>query len=158
MQKAARPCTILAKHRAAAPAIHQVASGGYQLSATTSLKPAWQRPLYLALGFLCLVFGVIALVVPLIPGIVFLVLATACFSRSSPKMEQWLTTHPRFGKLINNWQASGAIPRGAKWIIAISMVASFSLIFLETSSRPLQAAVGAVMIGVMIYVWRRPEA
>nr|WP_283815171.1 YbaN family protein [Bradyrhizobium sp. JYMT SZCCT0180] len=121
------------------------------------MKPPWQRPLYFTLGCLCLAIGIVALVVPLIPGIVFLVLATACFSRSSPKMEIWLTTHPRFGKLIKNWQSSGAIPRGAKWIITISMIASFSLIFLETDSRPLQAIVAAIMIGVLVYVWRRPE-
>jgi uncharacterized membrane protein YbaN (DUF454 family) len=124
---------------------------------TASLKPQWQRPLYFTLGCLCLAIGVVAVVVPLIPGIVFLVLATACFSRSSPKMEIWLTTHPRFGKLIKNWQSSGAIPRGAKWIITISMIASFSLIFLETDSRPLQAVVAAIVIGVLVYVWRRPE-
>lgn len=124
---------------------------------TPSLKPAWQRPLYFALGCLCVAIGVVALVVPLIPGIVFLVLATACFSRSSPRMETWLTTHPRFGKLIRNWQTSGAVSRPVKWIVTFSMLASFSLIFLETASRPLQAVVAAGMIGVLIYVWRRPE-
>jgi uncharacterized membrane protein YbaN (DUF454 family) len=95
--------------------------------------------------------------VPLVPGIVFLVLATACFSRSSPRMETWLTTHPRFGKLIRNWQTSGAVSRPVKWIVTFSMLASFSLIFLETASRQLQAVVAAGMIGVLIYVWRRPE-
>jgi len=122
-----------------------------------SLKPRWQRPVYFALGCLSVAIGVVALVVPLIPGIVFLVLATACFSRSSPRMETWLTTHPRFGKLIANWNASRAIPRSAKWLITISMIASFSLIFLETDSRLLQAVVAAIMLGVLVYVWRRPE-
>ncbi|WNJ90755.1 YbaN family protein [Bosea sp. 685] len=123
----------------------------------TSLKPRWQRPVYFALGCLSVAIGVVALVVPLIPGIVFLVLATACFSRSSPRMETWLTTHPRFGKLIRNWNASRAIPRSAKWLITISMIASFSLIFLETNSRLLQAVVAVIMLGVLVYVWRRPE-
>lgn len=127
------------------------------METTGNSTASWQRPFYFVIGCLCLGFGVVALVVPLIPGIVFLVLAAACFSRSSPKMQIWLTTHPRFGKLIRNWQSSGAISRTSKWVITISMIASFSLIFLETSSRSLQAAVAAVMIGVMVYVWRRPE-
>ena len=38
-----------------------------------SLASRWQRPLYLSVGFLCLALGVVALVIPLIPGIVFLV-------------------------------------------------------------------------------------
>ena len=127
------------------------------MASVSSLKPRWQRPLYLALGCLCLLIGVIAQVIPLIPGVVFLVLATACFSRSSPAMENWLKTHPWFGKLIINWQTSGAIPRGVKWIIALSMVASFSLIFWETQSRGLQAFVAVIMLAVLVYVWKRPE-
>lgn len=127
------------------------------MNTAPSLKPRWQRPLYFALGCLSLAIGIVALVVPLIPGIVFLVLATACFSRSSPKMEAWLTAHPRFGKLIRDWQSSGAISRTAKWVISASMLLSFSLIFLETDSRALQAGVAAVMLGVLVYIWRRPE-
>ena len=124
---------------------------------TTALKPSWQRPLYAVLGCLSLAIGVVALVVPLIPGIVFLALAAACFSRSSPAMDKWLTTHPRFGKLITNWQTAGVISRSTKWVITASMVASFSLIFLETQSRGIQAVVALVMLAVLVYVWRRPE-
>lgn len=127
------------------------------MASVSSLKPRWQRPLYLALGCLCLVIGVVALVIPLIPGVVFLVLATACFSRSSPAMQRWLTTHPRFGKLIINWQSSGLIPRGMKWIITFSMIASYSLIFLEAESRVLQALAAAIMLAVLVYVWTRLE-
>ena len=123
----------------------------------SSLKPGWQRPLYLVAGCICLAIGVVALVIPLIPGIVFLVLATACFSRSSPEMERWISTHPRFGKLIVDWQSSRAIPRRAKWIIAISMLASYSLIFLETDSRGLQLSVAVIMVAILAYVWKRPE-
>jgi uncharacterized membrane protein YbaN (DUF454 family) len=124
---------------------------------TPSLKPSWQRPIYAFLGCVSLAIGIVALVVPLIPGIVFLALAAACFSRSSPAMDRWLTTHPRFGKLITNWQTSGAISRTTKWVITASMVASFSLIFLETQSRGIQAVVAVIMLAVLVYVWRRPE-
>lgn len=123
----------------------------------SSLKPSWQRPLYLVAGCLSLAFGVVALVVPLIPGIVFLALAAGCFSRSSPALDKWLTTHPRFGKLITNWQTSGAISRTTKWVITASMLASFCLIFFETPSRAIQAAVAVGMVAVLVYVWRRPE-
>lgn len=124
---------------------------------TSTLTPSWQRPIYMVLGCLSLAIGIVALVVPLIPGIVFLALAAACFSRSSPAMDRWLTTHPRFGKLITNWQTAGAISRSTKWVITGSMVASFSLIFLETQSRFIQLAVAIVMLAVLVYVWRRPE-
>lgn len=127
------------------------------MASVSTLKPRWQRPLYVSLGCLCVVIGIVALVIPLIPGVVFLVLATACFSRSSPAMEKWLTTHPRFGKLIIDWQSAGVIPRGMKWIITFSMIASYSFIFLETESRVLQALAAGIMLSVLAYVWNRPE-
>ncbi|MDP9968859.1 uncharacterized membrane protein YbaN (DUF454 family) [Variovorax paradoxus] len=104
-----------------------------------------------------LAFGVVALVVPLIPEIVFLALAAACFSRSSPAMDRWLSTHPRFGKLITNWQTSKALSRSTKWVITASMVASFRLIFFETQSHSIQSGVAILMLAVLVYVWRRPE-
>ncbi|WP_307591444.1 YbaN family protein [Variovorax paradoxus] len=122
-----------------------------------SLTPAWQRPIYLVLGCMSLAFGVVALVVPLIPEIVFLALAAACFSRSSPAMDRWLSTHPRFGKLITNWQTSKALSRSTKWVITASMVASFRLIFFETQSHSIQSGVAILMLAVLVYVWRRPE-
>jgi uncharacterized membrane protein YbaN (DUF454 family) len=126
-------------------------------NASPSLKPSWQRPIYMVLGCLSLAIGIVALVVPLIPGIVFLALAAACFSRSSAAMDKWLTTHPRFGKLITDWQTGGAISRTTKWVITGSMVASFSLIFFETQSRGIQAVAAILMLAVLVYVWRRPE-
>jgi uncharacterized membrane protein YbaN (DUF454 family) len=66
-----------------------------------------------------------------LPGVIVLVLATVRFSRSSPTMEKWRKTHPRFGKLIVIWQSSGTIPRSVKWNVVFSTVASYSLIFLE---------------------------
>lgn len=120
--------------------------------------PAWQRPIFLGLGILFLVVGLVALVVPLIPGVVFLVLATTCFSRSSPRLERWLLTHQRLGPLVKNWRTSRALPRSAKWVITASTLASFTLIFYETDSRAVQAAVAVGVAVVLIYVWRRPEA
>lgn len=127
------------------------------MASVSPLKRGWQRPLYFVLGCLCLVIGAVGLVMPLIPGVVFLVLATTCFSRSSPAMETWLKTHPRLGKLVVNWQSSGAVPRVVKWIITLSMVASYSLLFLETESRELQALAAVMMLAVLVYVWWRPE-
>lgn len=121
------------------------------------LASRWQRPLYLSLGFVCLAVGIVALVIPLVPGIVFLVLSAACFSRSSPAMETWLRTHPRFGKLILDWQTSGVISRNAKLFVIAGMVLSYSLIFFETDSRLIQAAVAIPMLAIVAYVWTRPE-
>jgi uncharacterized protein len=56
------------------------------------------RIIYFCLGWVMVALGVIGLVMPLMPGVVFLIVAAACFARSSPRLEAWLLAHPTFGK------------------------------------------------------------
>ena len=72
------------------------------------------RIIYFCLGWVMVALGVIGLVMPLMPGVVFLIVAAACFARSSPRLEAWLLDHPTFGKPLRDWRAAGAIPRPAK--------------------------------------------
>ena len=72
------------------------------------------RIIYLGLGWVMVALGVIGLVVPLMPGAVFLIVALWCFARSSPRFEAWLLDHPTLGRPLRDWRAAGAIPRPAK--------------------------------------------
>ena len=54
----------------------------------------WRRHLYFAAGWVLTAIGVIGLVLPLMPGTIFLIAAAWCFSRSSPRFEAWLIGHP----------------------------------------------------------------
>lgn len=80
------------------------------------------RVFYRVAGVLFTVIGVAGVFLPLLPGTVFLILAAACFAKSSPRLEEWLLSHPRFGAGVKRWRESGAIPRRAK-IAALSMMA-----------------------------------
>ena len=50
----------------------------------------WARPLWLMAGVACLLLGLLGLLLPLLPGVPFLLLAAFCFSRGSPRLEAWL--------------------------------------------------------------------
>jgi hypothetical protein len=54
-------------------------------------------------------------------------LAAACFARSSPRFENWLLAHPRFGPLLTEWRARGAIPRKAKFAALAGMIIGFAI-------------------------------
>lgn len=85
------------------------------------------RGLWLAAGMLFLGLGLLGVVLPVLPTTPFLLLAAACFARSSPRLHGWLLSHPMFGPPIRNWEENGAISRPAKRLAAGSMVAVFAL-------------------------------
>ena len=82
-------------------------------------SPVGNRPLILryallAIGWLSVVLGVIGIFVPVLPTTPFLLLAAACFARSSPRFYQWLVEHPRLGPWIKDYLSGNGIPLKGK--------------------------------------------
>ena len=118
----------------------------------------WPRPLLFAAGWIFTALGIVGLLLPVMPGTVFLILAAWCFSRSSPRFEAWLLGHPRLGPHVLRWRATGAIARRAKYLACGSMVLSFALLT-QTSAPPVALVTTAIcLIGSGLYVASRPEA
>ncbi|WP_332685247.1 YbaN family protein [Bosea sp. (in: a-proteobacteria)] len=117
----------------------------------------WRRPFYLAAGWLLTGLGVIGLVLPLMPGTIFLIAAAWCFSRSSPRFEAWLIGHPWLGPQVVNWRATGTIARQTKYIACGSMLASFVLLAATDAPPVALWASGACLIAAGTYVASRPE-
>ncbi|MCV9935048.1 YbaN family protein [Boseaceae bacterium BT-24-1] len=117
----------------------------------------WHRPLFLAAGWLCTLLGIIGLILPVMPGTVFLIAAAWCFSRSSPRFESWLVNHHRLGPQVVRWQQTGAIARRAKYVACGSMLMSF-VILAVTDAPPIALWLsGAGLIAAGTYVASRPE-
>lgn len=72
-------------------------------------------------GCLAVVLGILGIFLPLLPTTPFLLLAAACFFRSSPRLYNWLISHKRMGPYIRNFREHRAIPLKAK-VISVSMV------------------------------------
>lgn len=73
-----------------------------------------KKILLLAVGSLSLALGVIGVVLPLLPTTPLLLLAAACYVRSSKRLYLWLITNKWFGKYIQNYRAGKGIPLRAK--------------------------------------------
>jgi len=89
------------------------------------------RALYAVLGFAFLGIGITGVIVPGMPGTVFLLIAAWFFFRSNERMYTWVLDHPRFGPTVRSYRAGYGIPRRIK-VIAITLMllsVSFSVAF-----------------------------
>ena len=87
------------------------------------------RPLWIAAGFLLTAVGFVGILLPLLPGTVFFVLAAACFARSSPRFEAWLLNLPAVGPLVRDYRAGRGMPARAKLvaIMSIALAVAFTM-------------------------------
>lgn len=123
---------------------------------TRRIRP-FQRPLLFAAGWIFTTLGVIGLILPLMPGTIFLIVAAWCFSQSSPRFEAWLLGHPRLGPQVLRWRQTGSIARKVKYIACGSMLLSFAILT-WTSAPPIALWVsGACLLAAGTYVASRPE-
>lgn len=85
------------------------------------------RWLWFALGWLMVALGVIGALLPVMPTTIFLILAVGCFARSSPRFEQRLLSHPRYGPSLRLWREQGAVSRKGKAFASAGMAVGFAM-------------------------------
>lgn len=112
---------------------------------------------WLGLGLLCVGLALVGVVLPLLPTVPFLLLATFFFARSSERLHNWLLTHPKFGPAIIHWQERGAISPHAKRLATASIAIVFTLsLFFGVPQGVL--IIQAIVLGcVLIFLWTRPS-
>ena len=117
------------------------------------------RVLFLVLGVLLLVTGIIGIFVPLMPTTIFLILAAWCFSKSSARLEAWLLGHATLGPTIVNWRTHGAIPPKAKIMACTGMAAGLALFcYAAHPALWLLLLVAAILGACAWFVLSRPSA
>jgi uncharacterized membrane protein YbaN (DUF454 family) len=115
------------------------------------------RWLWLLGGVVSLVLGGIGALVPGLPTTVFLIVAAACFARSSPRLEAWVLGLPRFGPMVRDYRDGLGMPRRTKAVAVSALVAAVgvSAALLDGwTVRWVVIAVGAV--GAAWILWRVP--
>lgn len=76
--------------------------------------PKFYRYFYLISGILLVAIGVIGIFLPVLPTTIFLILASACFVKSSPKANEWLRNHKVLGMYVKNYQDKTGLTIKAK--------------------------------------------
>jgi uncharacterized membrane protein YbaN (DUF454 family) len=117
----------------------------------------WRRRLWQAGGALAFAVGTAGIFLPLLPTVVFYIIAAFCFGKSNPAWEARLLADPRFGPHIVAWRERGAIARAGKVAAVLTMTGSavIGIVFLHGPWR-FAPAVAALVVGG--WILSRPDA
>ena len=104
-------------------------------------------------GVLCVAIGAVGVVVPLLPTTPFLLLAAACFARSSDRFYAWLMNHRWFGPTIRNYRERRGTTRTVK-VVAIAVLWSSIAVssYLALDSWPPRIALLVVALAVTAHL------
>ena len=91
------------------------------------LCEALSDPCLLSLAHFQSASGVVGIFVPILPTTPFLLLAAACYARSSPRFLNWLLDNPWFGAYLRNYRAGQGIPRKVKLVTLTVLWATIAI-------------------------------
>ena len=99
-----------------------------------------KKALLVAAGSLCLALAVLGIFLPLLPTTPFLLLASACYVRSSERLHGWLMGNRLLGGYIRNFKERRGVPLRAKvttvvllWLPLLYSVYRLDLFWLEAA-------------------------
>ncbi len=120
---------------------------------TTKMKKA----LYIILGTIALVIGFIGLFLPIIPTTPLVILAAACYYRSSDRLHNWILRSKWFGETIKNYQAGRGLTKNTKIraIVLMWAMIMISVVFFVENFLIRLLMLG-IAIAVSLYLLRLP--
>lgn len=122
--------------------------------------PVWQafrRPLLIAAGLVFTALAGLGLLLPGLPTTPFLLLAAACYARSSPRLHAGLLQSRLFGPHLQHWNKHRSITPAVRWwaVAFVIVGVSCSLYFGNLATWLQLVVLTAAFIGLIV-VFRLP--
>ncbi|MBX4335354.1 YbaN family protein [Bartonella raoultii] len=110
-------------------------------------------------GWVMIILAIIGIVLPIMPTVPFLLVASWCFTRSSPRFHRWLHNHRVFGPPIKQWEEKRAISTFVKVFAVMSMAGGFlSFWVMLHPTLWLSLSVMMILLLIALYIVTRPSA
>jgi hypothetical protein len=116
------------------------------------------RAALLVVGTIALTFGVIGIIVPVLPTTPFLLLAAACYARASTRLYGWLLGQPALGPIITEWRRSRSLPPGAKRRALALVALTFGVSIVLVDEALVRAGLAVTGLVVMVLLARIPTS
>jgi uncharacterized membrane protein YbaN (DUF454 family) len=112
-----------------------------------------KRGLLISAGTVFTATGIIGIFVPILPTTPFLLLAAACYLRSSQRFYNWLLGNRFFGAYVRNYLHGRGMPRKVKvaTILLLWLTISCSIIF-AVQALVIRVILLIVAIGVTVHI------
>ncbi len=107
-------------------------------------------------GMLALALGLLGIVVPVLPTTPFVLLAAACFARSSRRLHDALLAHRIAGPIIHEWRTYRAMPRKVKRVAYGLMLLSFAISIMLMQSNWHRSMLAVIGLILLFFLWRVP--
>lgn len=120
-------------------------------------RPRLRALPWLVLGWICVALGFAGVVLPILPTTPFLILAAFAFSKSSPRLRQWLVGHSIFGGPIRDWEDKGAIRPRYKVMACTAMALVLGVSILSDLSGMVILIQLVAMGGAAAFMLSRPN-
>lgn len=123
------------------------------------VKSALLRWVLISIGWVSIALGIAGIFVPLVPTVPFLLLAAACFAKSSQRFHSWLVEHNHLGPLLRDYLNGTGIPlRAKRMAIAMVWVSFPASTFLFVRAFWLQVLLIAAAVAITGYLLFLPTA
>ena len=113
------------------------------------------RLLWTSAGTLFLAVGVAGVVLPLLPGTIFLLLASVCYLRGSERLYRWLIDHRVLGRHVKVMLGREPMTARSKATAIGAMWTAVAISLLATASAPVQAALVALAVAGTWFILAR---
>lgn len=116
------------------------------------MKTAVVKHALIIIGLIAVVLGVLGVFLPLLPTTPFLLVASACFARSSERLHRWLLSNKLFGTFLDDFEQGKGIPLKAKFVAVALLWLSLGYSVYRFSNLPLVALLIAIGVVVTTYL------
>ncbi len=119
------------------------------------------RVFWFSLGMIFTGIGLIGVVIPGLPTTPLMILAAACFAKSSQRFYNWIINNRMFGEHVKNYREGNGIPKRSKPVILGTMWAFvlFAVFIAIPDSAPEISRNATVILAVIgtVFILRIPS-
>jgi uncharacterized protein len=118
-----------------------------------AMSKRFLQALLVTCGTLCVGLGVLGIFVPLLPTTVFLLLAAACYARSSERFHQRLLNNRWLGAYIRNYREGRGMSTGEKtWTLLLLWIGIGASAIVSVQAWWLRAVLLIIAVAVTVHV------